>query len=95
MLDATCPPPTLPLSRMYAGSRNNGSTRSLNQLAGAPAEVARYNTQTFHLAKFPHKLSFYERPPLEEITLEEFEEWALDRLRGAARSASIRAQGES
>ncbi|KAJ8142079.1 hypothetical protein OXX79_003326 [Metschnikowia pulcherrima] len=30
---------------------------------------------------YPSRLSFYDLPPLEEITLEEFEQWAIDRLR--------------
>jgi hypothetical protein len=33
--------------------------------------------------KYPHRLNFYSRPPLEEITIEEFEIWAIDRLRSA------------
>ena len=33
-------------------------------------------------SSYPFRLSFYDRPPLEEITIEQFEEWALDRLRG-------------
>ena len=35
-------------------------------------------------ALYPFRLSFYERAPLEEVTIEEFEGWALDRLRGAS-----------
>ncbi|GAA5973432.1 hypothetical protein JCM11641_006457 [Rhodosporidiobolus odoratus] len=31
--------------------------------------------------KWPFRLSIYERPPLDELTLEEFEVWAIDRLR--------------
>lgn len=31
--------------------------------------------------KYPHRLNFYQTPPTEEITLEEFEVWAIDRLR--------------
>lgn len=30
---------------------------------------------------YPSRLSFYDAPPLEEITLEEFESWAIDRLK--------------
>lgn len=30
---------------------------------------------------YPSRLSFYNQPPLEEITLEQFEQWAIDRLR--------------
>ena len=32
--------------------------------------------------EYPHRLSFYEVPPTTEITLEQFEQWAIDRLRG-------------
>ena len=30
---------------------------------------------------YPHGLNIYQTPPVEEITLEEFETWAIDRLR--------------
>jgi DNA primase large subunit len=33
-------------------------------------------------ANYPHRLNFYSVPPLQEITLEEFELWAIDRLYG-------------
>ena len=32
---------------------------------------------------YPHRLNFYEIPPTAEISLEEFETWAIDRLRGS------------
>lgn len=31
---------------------------------------------------YPHRLNFYRTPPVAEITLEQFEQWALDRLAG-------------
>lgn len=31
---------------------------------------------------YAHRLNFYEVPPTEEITLEQFEQWAIDRLKG-------------
>ncbi|KDQ60698.1 hypothetical protein JAAARDRAFT_151308 [Jaapia argillacea MUCL 33604] len=31
--------------------------------------------------KYPHRLNFYDRPPLEDVTIEEFETCAIDRLR--------------
>lgn len=34
--------------------------------------------------KYHHRLNFYEKPPTEEITIEDFEVWAIDRLRGAS-----------
>jgi hypothetical protein len=33
-------------------------------------------------ANYPHRLNFYSVPPHKEITLEEFELWAIDRLYG-------------
>src|SRR5947209_4843640 len=38
--------------------------------------VAAYRQQDY-----PHRLNFYEIPPTAEITLEDFEKWAIDRLR--------------
>jgi len=35
-----------------------------------------------HDASYPHRLNFYTVPPRNEITLEEFELWAIDRLYG-------------
>lgn len=32
--------------------------------------------------QYPRRLTFYDKPPLEEITIEDFEVWAIDRLRG-------------
>ena len=33
---------------------------------------------------YPHRLNLYETPPTAEITLEQFEQWAIDRLRSIA-----------
>ena len=33
---------------------------------------------------YPHRLNFYDIPPVAEITLEQFEQWAIDRLRSMA-----------
>lgn len=33
---------------------------------------------------YPHRLSLYDTPPTSEISLEQFETWAIDRLRGTA-----------
>ncbi|PWY95682.1 DNA primase, large subunit [Aspergillus sclerotioniger CBS 115572] len=35
----------------------------------------------FKQQDYPHRLNFYEIPPTEEITLEQFEQWAIDRLK--------------
>lgn len=31
--------------------------------------------------EYPHRLNLYENPPTADITLEDFEQWAIDRLR--------------
>jgi DNA primase large subunit len=35
----------------------------------------------FQDARYPHRLNFYADPPTADITLEQFEQWAIDRLR--------------
>ncbi len=35
-------------------------------------------------ADYPHRLNFYARPPTADIKLEEFEQWAIDRLKGTS-----------
>ena len=35
----------------------------------------------FKQTNYPHRLNFYETPPTAEITLEQFEQWAIDRLK--------------
>ena len=39
---------------------------------------------TYKQQDYPHRLSLYEIPPTAEITLEQFEQWAIDRLRSIA-----------
>jgi DNA primase large subunit len=38
----------------------------------------------FKQTTYPHRLNFYETPPTAEITLEQFEQWAIDRLKSLA-----------
>lgn len=37
---------------------------------------------------YPHRLNFYADAPTADITLEQFEQWAIDRLRGMSPYAS-------
>lgn len=41
-----------------------------------------FATATYKEHDYPFRLSFYDVPPTAEISLEEFETWAIDRLRG-------------
>ncbi|KAH7339642.1 DNA primase large subunit [Rhizoctonia solani] len=47
-----------------------------NQLAGGLPTV-----ETHSALKYPYRLNFYDDPPLCNVTLEEFETWAIQRLR--------------
>ena len=40
-----------------------------------------FATPTYKLQDYPHRLNMYDVPPTSEIRLEEFEQWAIDRLR--------------
>lgn len=40
-----------------------------------------FATPTYKQHDYPHRLNLYEIPPTAEITLEQFEQWAIDRLR--------------
>ena len=67
---------------MYSGARQIASTSSSKP---STSEVARYNLKPSEIggsSKHPYRLNFYDKPPVEEITLEDFETWAIDRLRG-------------
>jgi DNA primase large subunit len=41
------------------------------------------STGKFKQQQYEHRLNFYNDPPTAEITLEEFEEWAINRLKSA------------
>jgi hypothetical protein len=38
--------------------------------------------------QYPNRLNFYATPPTADITLEQFEQWAIDRLRSEIRHSS-------
>lgn len=40
-----------------------------------------FATANFKNLEYPHRLNFYETAPTADITLEQFEQWAIDRLR--------------
>ncbi|KAG0646795.1 putative DNA primase large subunit [Hyphodiscus hymeniophilus] len=40
-----------------------------------------FATPTYHNLEYKHRLNFYTVPPTADITLEQFEQWAIDRLR--------------
>lgn len=48
---------------------------------------------TFKQQTYPYRLNFYDSPPTADITLEQFEQWAIDRLRGMYALDSIQSRG--
>ena len=45
---------------------------------------SQFATAAYKAQEYPYRLNFYEVPPTAEITLEEFEQWAIDRLKSAS-----------
>lgn len=41
-----------------------------------------FEAPAYHELEYKHRLNFYVVPPTADITLEQFEQWAIDRLRG-------------
>lgn len=56
--------------------RFDAKRRYLNEKKTQFAAAAAYKQQDY-----PHRLNFYDIPPTAEISLEDFEKWAIDRLR--------------
>lgn len=40
-----------------------------------------FATPIYKQQDYPHRLNLYDTPPTAEITLEQFEQWAIDRLK--------------
>lgn len=53
--------------------------------AGIDYKRKQFAAPAYKQQDYAHRLNFYEVPPTEEITLEQFEQWAIDRLRGMPR----------
>ncbi|PGH23238.1 hypothetical protein AJ80_02654 [Polytolypa hystricis UAMH7299] len=49
--------------------------------AGLDYKKKQFASPNYKQQDYAHRLNFYEVPPTEEITLEQFEQWAIDRLR--------------
>lgn len=41
-----------------------------------------FSSASFESLSYPTRLNFYKKPPVSEISIEEFETWAIDRLVG-------------
>ena len=59
------------------------------------AQVVHHPARASGLAQYPYRLSMYQEPPVQDITVEEFEQWALDRLRVLADIETAAARNQS
>ncbi|KAK7466967.1 DNA primase subunit pri2 [Stygiomarasmius scandens] len=61
-----------------------------------PKDVTGYPQVAHHgILQYPHRLNFYDKPPLYDVTIEEFESCALDRLRILAEIESSAARNRT
>lgn len=44
---------------------------------------------TYEQQEYPHRLNLYDLPPVAEITLEQFEQWAINRLRSISLTVGL------
>ncbi|BGP42092.1 DNA primase subunit pri2 [Rhodotorula kratochvilovae] len=78
---------------MQRGTNGALTSRPVNTLgASTSAPIAEVHLGSSRSTKYPHRLNLYERPPLDELTLEQFEVWAIDRLRLLADIESAQAR---
>ncbi|PWZ03616.1 DNA primase, large subunit [Testicularia cyperi] len=56
--------------------------------------VAQHSTERYRV-KYPHRLNFYGLPPIHEVTIEQFESWAIDRLKVLAEIESSQARNRT
>lgn len=64
-------------------SRLDPKRRNVNDYKKKQFAVPLYKQQ-----EYCHRLNIYDLPPTAEIKLEDFEQWAIDRLRSMFRSSS-------
>lgn len=50
---------------------------------------SQFASTTYEQQEYKHRLNFYTVPPTADITLEEFEEWAINRLKGITRARNL------
>ncbi|KAI3627176.1 4-nitrophenylphosphatase [Malassezia furfur] len=61
---------------------------------GKGAQVAHHPTRASALGAYPFRLNMYSVPPVQDITVDDFESWALDRLRVLAEIETASARNQ-
>ena len=67
--------------RSDAPSLARGDSNGFKRRAKISHKRTQFAEPTYKAQEYPHRLNFYDVPPVAEITLEQFEQWAIDRLR--------------
>ncbi|GBB83688.1 hypothetical protein RclHR1_10380011 [Rhizophagus clarus] len=67
-------------TKSYKIMFSNTDTNNKRTLSSSTIEGDRYEVKRHNGKKYPHLLNFYSVPPTEEITIDEFESFAFDRL---------------
>ena len=62
--------------------RQDFNRPDLKRRALADHRKKQFADPAYQAAEYHHRLNFYVTPPTADITLEQFEQWAIDRLRG-------------
>ena len=70
-----------PFAIMIRQSHNRADPKRRSTLNHSKKQFARATYQT---QEYQFRLNLYQTPPTAEITLEQFEQWAIDRLRSKA-----------
>lgn len=66
--------------------RQDAKRIASNRRAELDHRKKQFAAPKFQEHTYPHRLNFYILPPTADITLEQFEQWAIDRLRGLSPS---------
>lgn len=61
--------------------RQDASRIDAKRRATLDYKKKQFAAPTYKQQDYPYRLNFYEIPPTAEITLEQFEQWAIDRLK--------------
>jgi DNA primase large subunit len=62
--------------------RQDFSRVDAKRKTGVDYRKKQFATPTYASLEYKSRLNFYVTPPTADITLEQFEQWAIDRLRG-------------
>ncbi|CAO1638125.1 unnamed protein product [Parajaminaea phylloscopi] len=105
LTDTSAPPSPSPLAMFRTAnaasalpSPSGPSIRRGHGAAASPGGIDRHPTGSSRAGaprRYPHRLNFYNRPPTMEVTIEQFESWAIDRLKVLAEIESRQSRNNS